>query len=101
MTAYLIVRAEVVADDREAFDQWYETEHLPEAKELFKAETAFRGWSDVTPGIHIAFYAFATLEEARAISDSDEIKAMINEFDRTWQGRVQRSREIVEIKQTI
>ena len=101
MTAYLIVRAEVAEADREAFDHWYETEHLPEAKTLFKAEAAFRGWSDVTPGIHIAFYAFANLEEARAISDSDEIKAMIQAFDRTWQGRVQRTREIVEVKQTL
>ena len=101
MTAYLIVRAEVAEADREAFDHWYETEHLPEAKTLFKAEAAFRGWSDVTSGIHIAFYAFANLEEARAISDSDEIKAMIQAFDRTWQGRVQRSREIVEVKQTL
>lgn len=101
MTAYLIVRAEVAKADRAAFDQWYESEHLPEAKGLFKAQSAFRGWSDVTPGVHIAFYAFADLAEARAISDSDEIKAMIKEFDRKWQGRVQRSREIVEIQQTV
>jgi hypothetical protein len=27
--AYFVVRAEVPADERERFDHWYETDHLP------------------------------------------------------------------------
>ncbi len=101
MTAYLIVRAEVAEADRSAFDHWYETEHLPDAKAAFQAQSACRGWSDVTPGVHIAVYEFPDLAEARTIAASDEIKALIAEFDRVWQDRVQRSREIIEIKQTL
>lgn len=101
MTAYLIVRAEVAEADRDAFDHWYETEHLPDAKAAFQARSAYRGWSDVTPGVHIAVYEFPDLAHARAIADSEEIKALIAEFDRVWQDRVQRTREIIEVKQTL
>lgn len=101
MTAYLIVRAEVAEADREAFDRWYETEHLPDAVKAFGALSAERGWSDVTPGVHTAFYEFADLARVQAISQSPQIKSMIAEFDRVWQDRVQRSREIVEIKQKL
>ena len=31
MAAYLIVEAEVEEESREAFDLWYENEHLPDA----------------------------------------------------------------------
>ena len=101
MTAYLIVRAEVSEADWSAFDQWYEKEHLPDAKAAFRAQSAFRGWSDVTPGVHIAIYEFPDLERARSVAASDEIKALIAEFDRVWENRVPRSREIIEVKQTL
>jgi hypothetical protein len=50
MTALFIVRA-VVADsgEREAFDRWYEQEHLPQAAAAFQAVRAWRGWSEVDP----------------------------------------------------
>ncbi len=101
MTAYLIVRAEVAEGDREAFDKWYETEHLPDAKKAFNTLSAQRGWSDVTPGIHIALYEFPDLDAARAATGSDDIKALIAEFDRVWQGRVVRTREVIGVKQAI
>ena len=62
MTACLIVRAEVAEADREAFDRWYEAEHLPDAKAAFQCLSARRGWSDGTPGVHFAIYEFASLE---------------------------------------
>lgn len=101
MTAFLIVRAEVPEADRAAFDRWYENEHLPDAVKAFSAVSAERGWSDVDPGVHMAFYEFQDLARVRAIASSDTMKDMIKEFDRNWQDRVQRSREIVEIKQKL
>ncbi len=101
MTAYFIVRAEVEEADRDAFDHWYETEHLRDAKAAFDAVSARRGWSDVTPGIHFAIYEFPTLARAREIAASDALKAMIVEFERVWQDRVPRTREVLEIKQSI
>ena len=101
MTAYLIVRAEVPEADRKAFDHWYESEHLPDAKTAFQCLTAKRGWSDGTPGIHIAIYEFPDLASAREVTSSPAIEALISEFDRTWQGRVVRTREVVGVDQAI
>lgn len=101
MTAYLMVRAEVEEDSRAGFDHWYETEHLPDALREFKALSAKRGWSDVEPGVHFAFYEFADLETANALMNSKTLKEFVAEFDRHWQGKVVRSREIFEIKQSI
>ena len=102
MTAYLIVRAEVAEADRDAFDRWYETEHLPDAHAAFGSLTARRGWSDVTPGVHIAIYEFPSLARANQIAaGSPEITALIAEFDRVWQDRVLRSREVVGVKQAL
>lgn len=101
MTAYLIVRAEVPADDREAFDHWYETEHLPDAKAAFNVLHAERGWSETEANAHFAFYEFPDLAHAEAATGSDAINALIAEFDRVWQGRVIRTRNVVAIKQKI
>ena len=101
MTAYLIVRAEVPEGDRDAFDRWYQAEHLPDAKAAFGCQNAKRGWSDVTPGIHIAIYEFADLATARTVTTSPAIAALIEEFDRVWQGRVTRTREVIGVMQEI
>ncbi len=99
MTAYLIVRAEVPEGDRAAFDRWYAEEHLPDAKAAFGVESAFRGWSD--DGAHFAFYAFPDMAAARRATESDAIAALIAEFDRVWQQRVTRTRQIVDVAQTL
>ena len=100
MAAYLIVRAEVRDDaDRDSFDRWYQGEHLPDAVAAFQALGATRGWSNVETNVHYAFYRFADLAAAQAVGDSDEIRALIAEFDRTWGERVVRTRDIVEIIQ--
>ena len=99
MTAYLIVRAEVPEGDRAAFDRWYADEHLPDAKAAFNVETAFRGWSN--DGAHFAFYAFPDLAAAEQATNSDGIAALIAEFDRVWQDRVIRKRQIVDVAQVL
>jgi hypothetical protein len=98
VTAYLIVRA-VVADpaDRAPFDHWYRTEHLPDALKVFNAGSAMRGWSTTDPSVHTAYYRFETLQAVQAISDSAAIKALIAEFDRVWDTRVVRTRDILPI----
>ena len=101
MTAYLIVRAEVPQADRDKFDHWYETEHLPDALRDFKALSAKRGWSTIDPLVHLAFYEFPDLATANQILESDEIKAMVKEFDRVWQDRVSRTRDVMEVAQSI
>lgn len=101
MTAFLIVRAEVEPAAREAFDSWYQNEHLPDAAAAFGAAGASRGWSDVDDNVHIAFYEFADLAEVNRVMGSDALKGMIAEFDRLWTGKVTRTREVLELIQEI
>jgi hypothetical protein len=98
MTAYFVVRAIVAdPDDRAAFDHWYRTEHLPDALKAFNAQSAMRGWSTADPSVHTAFYRFNTVEDVQAISDSPAIRALIAEFDRVWDTRVVRARDVLPI----
>ena len=102
MTAYIIVRADVEEEaSREKFDHWYETVHLPEALRNFKAASAMRGWSDVESGVHLAFYEFPDLITANNLLSSDLMKKFIKEFDRHWAGKVTRTREVFEVKQSL
>lgn len=102
MTACLIVRAQVPdTSTRESFDRWYQDVHLPEALEAFRARRAWRGWSDVDASMHYAVYEFDDVAAARAIQESDALKRLVADFDRTWGDRIKRRREIVDVIQTI
>jgi len=100
MTACLIVKATMLESGmREAFDAWYQNHHLPDALAAFNADEAWRGWSHVETDVHYAFYQFSDVEKALAISQSAAIAKLIDEFDATWQGRVERTRDVVEMSQ--
>ncbi|HTZ35334.1 MAG TPA: hypothetical protein VMB84_04875 [Stellaceae bacterium] len=99
--AYLTVRAEVPEADRERFDHWYETDHLPWALRVFGARRAWRCWSKSEPGAHLAFYEFDSAEAAQAVQASDAIKPLVADFDRVWQDRVKRRREVLEVVQEL
>ena len=93
MTALFMVRAEIKdPGDREAFDRWYEQEHLPQAAAAFQASN---------PEIHIAFYEFPDLTAAQMVLDSDTLKGLIADFDRAWGTKVSRTRELVPTRQQI
>lgn len=95
--AYLVVRASVADPaDREPFDRWYATEHLPDAMKAFGVKRAWRTWSRVEPDAHIAYYEFDDIAHARAGTAPERLGALIAEFDRVWQNRVVRSRDIQE-----
>jgi len=97
MPAYLIVRAVVAEADRRDFDTWYRTEHLPDAIEAFAARRGWRAWSRTDPSVHYAFYEFADVAAAEAVSSSPAIQGLIAEFDRRWGTRVTRAREIIDV----
>ena len=102
MTTRFIVRAQVVDPAvKQAFDRWYQDEHLPDALKTFNARRAWRGWSDVDASVHYAVYEFDDLAGARAIQGSDGLKRLVADFDRMWGDKVTRSRDIVEVAQSI
>jgi hypothetical protein len=96
--AWLVVRA-VVADsgDRAAFDEWYRREHLPDAVKAFSAQAAWRGWSKTDPSVHCAYYRFGSLDRLETVMTGAAIAALIAEFDRCWNGRVTRSRDVIAV----
>ena len=100
--ALLMVRAELAdAADRPAFDRWYGSEHLPEAFEIFRANGAWRCWSETDPSVHYAFYQFSGVEAAQAVLGSQGMRGLIAEFDRAWGTRVRRSRDILHHVQSL
>ncbi|MEM1276503.1 MAG: hypothetical protein AAGH74_08255 [Pseudomonadota bacterium] len=101
MPAYLIVRAQVPEDELTAFDRWYQDEHLPDAMAAFGASHAERGWSADDPRVHIALYTFPNITTAETVLASAATANLIAEFDRVWQGRVTRTREVVSVRQSM
>ena len=102
MSAFFIVRAQVVdASVKEAFDRWYQDEHLPDAKKAFGAQRAWRGWSEVDASVHYAVYEFDDAARLRALPGSAALKGLVAEFDRAWGDKVVRSRDIVPVAQNI
>jgi hypothetical protein len=96
------VRAVVAgAADRASFDRWYRDEHLPDAVKAFDARAAWRGWSQTDPAVHCAFYQFDSVEAVDAVQDGSAIKALIAEFDRCWNGKVTRTREVIGVAQRL
>ncbi len=102
MTAYFIVHAKVEdAAETHSFDRWYQNEHLPDALKAFNARRAWRGWSTTDPSVHYAYYEFDDMARAQAIQGSDALKGLVAEFDRAWGDKVTRSRDFVEVIQTL
>ena len=94
---FFFVRAVVAEPLRHNFDHWYLTEHLPWACQVFKCEKAWRGWSTVEEGVHYAVYQFADRAACDAALGSDEFKALVADFNRSWPEGVTRTRDVVTV----
>lgn len=82
--ACFLVRAVVAAPLRDKFERWYTTEHLPRALKDFRAEKGWRYWSLMEPDVHYAFYQFADEAGLERIFGSDELKALVEDFNRNF-----------------
>jgi hypothetical protein len=93
--AYFVVRA-TVADPakRQAFDEWYSREHLPDAAKAFGVKKAWRFWSMGDPSLHQAMYEFADQAALDRAMGGEALKALVAEFDRYWP-EVTRTREVL------
>jgi hypothetical protein len=91
--AYFVARA-TVADPakRQAFDEWYRTEHLPDASKSFGAKKAWRFWSLTDPSLHQATYEFSDEASLDRAMKGEELKRLIADFNRDWPD-VTRTRE--------
>jgi hypothetical protein len=94
------VRAEVTEKaNRDRFDHWYATDHLPLAVKTFgRGGVGAAGAAPIRRSTML-FYEFDDPKQAEAATAPDRIKPLIADFDRVWGDRVSRRREILEIVQ--
>lgn len=98
MTALLAVTSTVDPAVREAFDHWYETEHIPDAQRLLEGVNRVTRWRSTTTADQVVtVYEFSTAEQVRAALESEAITELIAEFDRLWSGTVLRTRAGFEL----
>ena len=96
-TTLFLVRATVAPELRDKFDHWYATDHLPWACRVFKCDKAWRFWSALEQGVHYAVYRFADKASCDAALASDEFKALVADFSRSWPEGVTRTRDVVTL----
>ena len=101
MKIFLVVKSFVPTHLKKNFDNWYEKEHLFEAKQTFSAISASRGWQIECEDIHYAYYEFDNLKKANEILKSEALKKMINIYDKKWSNQIDRIRKIIKITQEI
>ena len=100
MTCYLIVKSDTTLIDKKEFENWYAKEHLSEAKKAFRAKSAKRGWIKNT-NLHVAIYEFENNKDAEKAINSKNLEILIKKFDKKWENKVQRTRELTELIQII
>ena len=101
MRIFLVVKSFVPTHLKKDFDDWYEKEHLFEAKQTFSAISASRGWQIENEDIHYAYYEFDSLEKANEILKSEALNKMIHIYDNKWSNQIDRTRKIISITQEI
>lgn len=101
-SAVLMVTSHVESpDDRVSFDRWYADDHMPSAKETLLAQRSWRAWNTDNPAIHYAFYEFSSIDDLHEAMASQGIRDLIAEYDSRWPNNVTRSREVLNVAQTL
>lgn len=95
---YLLVRSEVQEPDRQAFDTWYATDHMPKAIAFLGARKAWRYWSILNPCLHYAVYRCPALfiEQWTGSKQPPGFGVLASEFSASWP-HVRRQREILRL----
>ena len=101
MKVFLVVKSFVPSHLKQKFDDWYEKEHLSEAKNTFYAISASRGWVMEKEDMHYAYYQFDNLKEANKILKGEALRKMIKIFDKKWSDQVYKTRKIISITQEV
>jgi antibiotic biosynthesis monooxygenase (ABM) superfamily enzyme len=94
----LIVMARVKPEDEEAFNKWYNEDHLPKAIERFPGVLSGRRYK-ILEGEqeyqYLAIYEFETYERMHSTVHSDVIQGLMQEYDAAF-GKGGRKRILAE-----
>lgn len=96
-----VVMAKVKAEKEDAFNRWYDEDHMPKALNRFPGVISGRRYKILDGGDgfnYLAFYEFESPEKVSETMKSDALKGLIKEFDAAF-GDVARKRLVAtEIK---
>lgn len=93
MTSTLCVTSTVDPSVLDDFNDWYQREHIPDARRLLQGVRKVTRWRSLTtPNQVTTVYEFESADEVHAALNGDGIKTLIAEFDRLWSGKVERDR---------
>ena len=99
-----IVKANVKPEQEDAFDRWYDEDHMPKALNRFPGVISGRRYKITDGGDgynYMALYEFESQEKLTEAMRSDAIKGLFKEFDAAF-GEVTRKRVLaIEIKSFI
>ncbi len=99
-----IVKANVKPEQEDAFNRWYDEDHMPKALNRFPGVISGRRYKIMDGGDgynYMALYEFESEAKMNETMKSDAIQVLIQEFDAAF-GEVNRKRELaVEIKSFI
>ena len=99
-----IVKANVKLEQEEAFNRWYDEDHMPKALNRFTGVISGRRYKIMDDGDgynYMALYEFESHEKLTETMKSDALQTLVQEFDSTF-GEVIRKRLLaIEIKSFI
>jgi antibiotic biosynthesis monooxygenase (ABM) superfamily enzyme len=82
-----IIWAKVKPEDEEAYNRWYNEDHMPKALERFPGVLSGRRYK-ILEGEdeyqYLALYEFETYEAMHAAVNSDILKELINEYNEAF-----------------
>ena len=79
--------AKVKPEDEEAFNRWYNEDHMPKALERFQGVTSGKRYQIIEGGDDYGFmamYEFETVEAMQKAVNSEAIQGLIKEFDEAF-----------------
>jgi antibiotic biosynthesis monooxygenase (ABM) superfamily enzyme len=99
-----IVMAKVQPDKEDAFNRWYDEDHMPKALNRFPGVMSGRRYKILDGGEgynYMALYEFESQEKLTEMAKSDALKTLVQEFNAAF-GTVNRKRMFaIEIKSLI
>ena len=96
-----IVMAKVAPEDEDAFNRWYNEDHLPKALERFPGVLSGRRYK-IMDGEdeyqYLAFYEFESYEKMMETAKSDTMKQLVQEYNEAFGEGNRRRIFAVELK---
>lgn len=100
----LIIMAKVVPEKEEAFNRWYNEEHLPRALERLHGAISCRRYK-ITEGEeeyqYLALYEFESYQALDSALKSDAMKQLIKEYDEAFGKGGRKRLKTIQIKSLI